>query len=94
MIAPDASPSDDAGATAPPDDTGPHQDQLPGEDPSVGTPSGDEPDYADAAVPKKKKSAAKGGCSAAPGGPAPTGELFLGIGLALGAVVIRRRRAR
>jgi MYXO-CTERM domain-containing protein len=89
IIAPDA--SSDGGAD--PVDNGPHQDQLPSEDPSTATTGESEPDYADAAAPKKKKSAAKGGCSAAPGDPAPTGELFLGFGLALGALVIRRRRS-
>jgi MYXO-CTERM domain-containing protein len=90
-IAPDGGAADDdagSGDTAPMD---PHADQLPTEDPSAGDDPGSEPDYADAAAPKKKKKAASG-CSAAPGGPAPTGEMFLVFGVALGAAVIRRRR--
>ena len=94
VIAPDASATDDdAGSVDPgagPMD--PHGDQLPTEDPSAGDDgTGEGDDYADAAAPKKKKKAASG-CSAAPGGPAPTGEMALVFGLALGAAAMRRRR--
>jgi MYXO-CTERM domain-containing protein len=95
-IAPDPDASTtaaDGGASAdPPVSADPHTDQLPTEDPTTGESTGDE-DYSDAAAPtKKKKKAAAGGCSTAPGAPAPTGELFLGLALVMGAAVIRRRR--
>jgi len=91
----DAAKKDEDPTTEPPEaPSGPHGDQLPSEDPSGEyTGEGDE-DYSDAAAPKKKKKKEEGGCSAAPGGPAPTGEMFLAFGLVLGAAVIRRRRAR
>jgi MYXO-CTERM domain-containing protein len=94
LIAPDA--SDDGGDTTsePPEaPSGPHSDQLPSEDPGAGSSAGEgEEDYSDAAAPKKKKKASSGGCSAAPGGPAPAGEMFLALGLVMGAAIIRRRR--
>jgi MYXO-CTERM domain-containing protein len=92
-IAPDGSASDDdAGADPSSGPMDPHGDQLPTEDPTAG---GDDPgadDYSDAAAAPKKKKKAASGCSAAPGGPAPTGEMALVFGLALGAAVMRRRR--
>ncbi|MEA2747465.1 MAG: hypothetical protein QOI41_1608 [Myxococcales bacterium] len=94
VIAPDtdASADDDAGSTDDPSATmDPHSDQLPSEDPTAGEDDPSLSDYSDAAAPKKKKKAAAG-CSAAPGGPAPAGEMFLVFGVALGAAVIRRRR--
>lgn len=86
----DASTEGDAGATEPPVSGDPHSDTLPAEDTgeSADT-SGD--DYSDAAAPTKKKKAAAGGCSTAPGAPAPPGEMFLALGAVLGAAVIRRR---
>jgi MYXO-CTERM domain-containing protein len=82
----------DGGTSAdPPVSAEPHSDQLPTEDTSSADPTGDE-DYSDAAAPTKKKKAAAGGCSTAPGAPAPTGEMFLALGVVLGAAVIRRRR--
>lgn len=92
----DKSDADKAPTTEEPGEapTGPHSDQLPAEDPSSDYTGEDDPDYSDAAAPKKKKKKDEGGCSAAPGGPAPTGEMFLAFGLVLGAAVIRRRRAR
>jgi MYXO-CTERM domain-containing protein len=90
----DASATDSAiddGGTAP-EETNPTADQLPTEDPyAYEDPSLS--DYADAAAPKKKKAAAKSGCSAAPGGPTPTSGAFLGLGLVLGAALLRRRRS-
>lgn len=92
-IAPDAG-EGEGGATQPEEPSGPRSEQLPGEGEGTGegeyTPD-EEPDYSDAAAPKKKKAAADGGCSAAPG-RAPTGELAIGVALALGAAVARRRR--
>jgi MYXO-CTERM domain-containing protein len=64
----------------------------PGDGTSVGDGDGAGDDYADAAAKPKKKSAAKSGCSAAPAGPAPTGEMFLGFALAMGAAIARRRK--
>lgn len=96
-MAPDAGATDtDGGATETPEEpTGPREETLPSEDPGEGEYTGEEEDYSDAAAPKKKKKkAAASGCSAAPGGPAPTGELFLALGVVLGAAVVRRRRAR
>jgi MYXO-CTERM domain-containing protein len=96
-MAPGASASGDSDSGVDPNAGNPHGDQLP-TDPGDG--SGDdgtgdgEDDYADAAAPTKKKSPAKAGCSAAPGGPAPTGEMFLGLGLVLAGAIARRRRAR
>lgn len=92
--APDGAGNTDGGATDVPEEpTGPREETLPSEDPSD-TYSGEDEDYSDAAAPKKKKKKAAAGCSAAPGSPAPTGELFLGFGLVLGAAILRRRRAR
>jgi hypothetical protein len=94
-IAPDASASDDGGesTTTPAAPSGPHSDQLPTEDPSAtGGDLGASEDYADAAAPRKKKKAAASGCSAAPGTGAPAGEMFVGFGLAIGAMVVRRRK--
>ncbi len=98
----DAGPSDDdaggdAGVKSPDEQpSGPHSDQLPTEDGegagSDGKGSGDEADFSDAAVPKKKKKAADSGCNAAPGAPVETGSLALGALVALGMVVARRRR--
>jgi MYXO-CTERM domain-containing protein len=92
-IAPDASAADDdaGSATTDPAMTDPHSDQLPSEEPTAGEDPSAADDYADAAAPKKKKKA-PAGCSAAPGGPAPAGEMLLVVGVALGAAVIRRRR--
>lgn len=91
-IAPDAG-AGEGGATEPEPPSGPRSEQLPGEGEYEGEYSPDEePDYSDAAAPKKKKAAAEGGCSAAPG-RAPTGELAIGVALALGAAIARRRRA-
>lgn len=82
----------DGGASSDPPVSGdPHTDQLPTEDTGETADTG-EADYSDAAAPVKKKKKAAGGCSAAPGGPAPAGEMFLALGVVLGAVVIRRRR--
>ena len=100
VIAPDASADtdggaadSDSGATEPEAPSGPHSDQLPTEDPgdyAAGEGEGED-DYSDAAAPAKKKKKAAGGCSTAPGGPAPTGEMFLGFGVVALAAVIRRR---
>jgi MYXO-CTERM domain-containing protein len=92
-MAPDAGDASatDAGVTEPTEDlTTPREETLPGEEPSADY-SGEE-DYSDAAAPRKKKAPATG-CSAAPGGPAPIGQLFLGLGIVLGAALVRRRRA-
>jgi len=78
--------------TEPPVSGDPHTDQLPTEDTGEGADYTGEEDYSDAAAPTKKKKAAAGGCSTAPGAPAPTGEMFLALGAVLGAAVIRRRR--
>lgn len=91
-MAPDAGESD-AGAELPEEPTGPREETLPTEDEGEGEYSGEDEDYSDAAAPKKKKKAAAGGCSAAPGAPAPTGGLLLGLGLVIGSAVIRRRRS-
>ena len=98
-IAPDSDAStteSDGGSTTadPPVSGDPHTDQLPTEDPGEGADYGSEEDYSDAAAPTKKKKAAAGGCSTAPGAPAPTGEMFLALGAVLGAAIIRRRRAK
>ena len=91
----DASTTGDAATTEPPMSGDPHSDQLPTEDTGEGADmTGGEEDYGDAAAPKKKKKAAEGGCSAAPGAPAPTGEMFLALGAVLGAAVIRRRNKK
>lgn len=94
-IAPDAAAADGGagGQTTPPEDTGPRQEQLPSENEDTYGGEGEEPDYSDAAAPRKKKKAAEGGCSSS-GGTAPTGGLALGFALALGAAITRRRRAR
>ena len=85
----------DAEAETPPvtgnDD--PHADQLPAEEPSTNSNTSGDDDLADAAAPKKKKKAESGGCSAAPGPTAPHGGFLIGLALALGAVLVRRRRA-
>ena len=88
----DASTSDDGGTTEAPVSGDPHADQLPTEDTGESADTSGEEDYSDAAAPTKKKKAAAGGCSTAPGAPAPTGEMFLALGAVLGAAVIRRRR--
>lgn len=96
-IAPDAGASNDGGegSTTPAAPSGPHADQLPTEDPSAtGSDLGASEDYADAAAPKKKKNAPAGGCSAAPGAGAPAGEMFVGFGLAMGAMLMRRRKKK
>jgi MYXO-CTERM domain-containing protein len=96
-IAPDSDASTteaDGGSTEPPPASAPQTDQLPSEDPGEGADYGGEEDYSDAAAPTKKKKAAAGGCSTAPGAPAPTGEMFLALGAVLGAAVIRRRRSK
>ncbi|MBS2018014.1 MAG: hypothetical protein JST00_34380 [Deltaproteobacteria bacterium] len=82
----------DGGATTPAEEepTGPRNEQLPEEEPEYA--SEEEADFGDAAVTKKKKKPAEGGCSAAPGQPAPTGGLAIGMMLALGAIVARRRK--
>lgn len=76
----------------PPEDTSPHQDQLPSDTPESSSNTGGD-DFADAAAPKKKKGGSSGGCSAAPGTTAPSGGVIIGLCLALGVVVARRRRA-
>ena len=76
----------------PPVSGDPHSDQLPTEDTGEGADTSGEEDYSDAAAPTKKKKTAAGGCSTAPGAPAPAGEMFLALGAVLGAAIIRRRR--
>ncbi len=95
-IAPDsdASTDDDGGTVDPPVSGDPHSDTLPSEDTGEGADTSGEDDYSDAAAPAKKKKAAAGGCSTAPGAPAPTGEMFLALGAVLGAAVIRRRNKK
>ncbi len=95
-IAPDsdASTVGDAGATEPPVSGDPHSDTLPADDTGAGTDTSGGDDYSDAAAPTKKKKKAAGGCSTAPGAPAPTGEMFLALGAILGAAVIRRRKKK
>lgn len=90
----DASAADAVAPTEPaptPGETAPHQDQLPNEEPETTTNTGGDVDV-DAGSGKKKKDPA-GGCSAAPGTTAPSNGLVIGLALALGAVVARRRRA-
>jgi hypothetical protein len=90
VLAPDA----DAPATDPngnidqqlPPDEGEGQD---GEG-SLGTSGGEGDEFADAAVPSKKKKKSTGGCTTAPGS-APDYGLVVGLGLAI-AVVSRRRK--
>jgi MYXO-CTERM domain-containing protein len=84
---------EEGGSATPPDDrkpSGPREEPLP--------PSNDNDyygddgyDYGDAAVPRTKKKAAEGGCSAAPG-PLPAGELSLSLGVLGLALALRRRR--
>lgn len=89
----DASAPDTSAPAPEPGDTTPHGETLPGEDPnadkSTSTSTGSD---VDAGAGKKKKKAA-GGCSAAPGTTAPSGGLLIGLAIALGAVIARRRRA-
>lgn len=84
---------DSGTAEVPEEPTGPREETLPAESPNESYTEGEE-DYSDAAAPKKKKKKEEGGCSAAPGGPAPTGEMFLCLGLGLGMAIVRRRRAK
>ncbi|HSO33182.1 MAG TPA: MYXO-CTERM sorting domain-containing protein [Labilithrix sp.] len=93
--APDA--AADAAAEEPtplPSDDTPHSDQLPSEDSTdTSSSSNSGEDFGDAGV-KKKKAADSGGCSAAPGGASSSsGGFAIGLVLALGAVIARRRRA-
>lgn len=84
----------DGGETTEPKEeepTGPRGEQLPNEEPDYAS-NEEEADFSDAAVTKKKKKTDEGGCSAAPGRPAPTGGIAIGMMLALGAIVARRRR--
>lgn len=91
-IAPDAASDEDGGAvTEPEEPTGPRGEQLPEEEPDYA--SEEEADFGDAAVAKKKKKAAEGGCSAAPGQSSPAGSLAIGFGLVLAGIVARRRKA-
>lgn len=83
----------DGGAATTEEPTGPRSETLPSEEPEADYSGEGAEDYGDAAAPKKKKKAAAGGCSAAPGRPAPTGGLLLGLAIAAGAVLARRRRA-
>jgi uncharacterized protein (TIGR03382 family) len=89
-------------AMAPPDggDAGP---RGPGDLPSQGQEeqlpsdpddsySGSDEDYGDAAVARKKKKAAEGGCNAAPG-QTPGGGIALVVGVAFGLAAVRRRRS-
>jgi MYXO-CTERM domain-containing protein len=87
--APDAEPE----TPAEPEDTSPHQDQLPNEEPSSdSTTTSGEDDFTDAGTGKKKKKD-EGGCSAAPGGTSSSsGGFAIGVALALGAILARRRR--
>ena len=96
-IAPDSDASTtsaDGGTADPPISGDPHSDQLPTEDPGAGADTSGEDDYSDAAAPTKKKKKAAGGCSTAPGAPAPTGEMFFALGAVLGAAIVRRRRSK
>lgn len=82
----------DGGATTEPEEpTGPRGEQLPNEEPDYAS-NEEEADFGDAAVTKKKKKTDEGGCSAAPGRPAPTGGIAIGMMLALGAIIARRRK--
>jgi MYXO-CTERM domain-containing protein len=92
-------PEEDAGGgstgpTNPPDDPkGPEEGNLgPDPDDEQGL-SGEEPDYADAAVAKKKKKKEEGGCSTTPG-HAPAGSVVLGFGVVIALAALRRRRSR
>lgn len=86
---------DDGGSVTPEDDRKPRTEVLPPDDDNDndnGYSSSDDSDDADAGTPKKAK--AKSGCSAAPTAPSmPSGGSLVGLGLAFGAVVARRRRA-
>lgn len=83
----------DGGAATEEEPSGPRSETLPSEEPEPDYYGEGEEDYGDAAAPKKKKKKAEGGCSAAPGRPAPSGGLLLGLVIAAGAVLTRRRRA-
>lgn len=94
-------PSADGGTSEQEGDAGPvnpspsqgQEEELADQGPSEDTYSDgeDDGDYADAAAPKKKKKAAQGGCSAAPG-PMPAGEMGLVLGVGLAVMAIGRRR--
>lgn len=89
----DAAP--DAGAEPAPlpaDDT-PHSDTLPSEDSTDTSSPGSSTENTDAGA-RKKKSSDTGGCSAAPGGTSSSSSngLFIGLALAMGAVVARRKK--
>jgi MYXO-CTERM domain-containing protein len=73
-----------------PEDSAPRTETLPPDEESDET-SGSNDLSDDAGAPKKKKKA-EGGCSAAPGATAPSGGMVIGLALALGAVIARRRR--
>lgn len=88
-----AAPETDGGAATTEEPTAPRSETLPSEEPEADYTGEGEEDYGDAAAPKKKKKKAEGGCSAAPGRPAPSGGLLLGLAIAAGAVLARRRRA-
>jgi hypothetical protein len=89
---PDAAP-DAAAAPAPVADPSPQdQDQDQGGNNDPPTSSKGSSSKADAPA-SKKEAAAEGGCSAAPG-TTPSGGLVIGLALALGAMLARRRRSR
>lgn len=89
-IAPDGGEEDGGAVTEPEEPTGPRGEQLPEEEPDYA--GEEEADFGDAAVTKKKKKAAEGGCSAAPGQSSPAGSLAIGFGLVLAGIVARRRK--
>jgi MYXO-CTERM domain-containing protein len=86
VVAPDAGPTEEPTEKAGPRTEPVTQDPGPGSDDSSS-----EEDYGDAAVPSKKVKKQTGGCSAAPG-QAPAGDVGLGLGLAIAALVVARRR--
>jgi MYXO-CTERM domain-containing protein len=87
----DASTGDDDASTGEdPASTGPSENPVSDDENADDGTGSEDPDYSDAAVPAKKKSS-KGGCSAAPGS-VPTDGIAIGLGLAVAAVVARRRR--
>jgi MYXO-CTERM domain-containing protein len=92
-------PDDDAGtadASAPAEDAGdraaPRTEPV-SQDPAPSADDYGDEDYGDAAVPSKKSKKATAGCSAAPGEMPAGSDVGLGLAVALGAVLVRRRRA-
>lgn len=91
-------PSSDAGGAAdddagelPPPPPGTVEEPLPPSNDESSSSVGEEPDWSDAAVPRKKKSKDEGGCSAAPGRSSTDG-VAIGLGLAIALAAVRRRK--